>query len=71
MASPATTPPTIAPMFDPLLVTAAEVGVETAEVLVVGVVEVTEVGLEVTVSETVTEVGLVEVAEPVDVALVD
>jgi len=60
MASPAMTPPTIAPTFDPLLVAAAEVGVEVAEV-----------GVEVTEVKKATEVGLVEVAPFVDAATVD
>jgi len=83
MASPAMTPPTIAPTFDSLLVAAAEVGVEVTEVGV----EVTEVGVEVTeagVKEVTGEadikkesevlvglVGLVEVAPFVDAATVD
>ena len=62
MAGSATTPPTIAPTFDSLLVEAAEVGVEVADVVGVEVgVEVTEVGI----------VGLVEVALIVDGATID
>ena len=69
MASPATTPPTIAPTFDSVLTAAAEVGVEVAEVVGVEVTEVGEV-VEVKAIEVVI-VGLVEVAPLVDAATVD
>ena len=66
MASPATTPPTIEPTFNSLLVAAAEV----VELVVWVGVEVTEV-VEVKTTVTVVIVGMVEVAPLVDAAMVD
>jgi len=80
MASPATTPPTIAPTFDPLLVAAAEVGVEVTEVGVEVTeveVEVTEAGVKKVIEADIKKeselgfVGLVEVAPFLDAATVD